>query len=55
MAIPLALIATFGKPVAERIIKGLMGQKDGAQKLEAAGAAMVQGMTAIEALRQPAA
>jgi hypothetical protein len=47
-----ALISIFGKPVADRLIKGLGERKDGAQRLEEAAAAMAQGISAIEALKK---
>lgn len=52
MAIPAALLIALGKPVADRLMKGLLDKKDGAQKLEQAAAAMSQGLSAIEALKQ---
>ena len=52
MSIPVALLAMFGKPLADKLWKGLLDKKDGAQKLEQAGAAMAQGLTAIDALKK---
>ena len=52
MALALSLISMFGKPVADRLIKGLSGRKGGAQKLEEASAALAQGASAIEALKK---
>ena len=52
MSIAMSLAAAFGKPVAERLIKGFGGRKDGMQKFEDASTAMAQGLTAIEALKK---
>lgn len=52
MAIPAALLIALGKPVADILLNGLFEKKDGARKLEQAAAAMAQGLSAIEALKQ---
>lgn len=52
MSIALSLATVFGKPIADRLIKGFSERKDGAQKFEAASVAMAQGLTAIEALKR---
>lgn len=51
MSLVVTLAAMFGKPVADRLAKGLLERKNGAQKFEQATAAMAQGLTAIDALK----
>ena len=52
MSVTLALLTAFGKPVADKLLKGLSETKNGPQKLEQASAAMTQGLTAIDALKK---
>jgi hypothetical protein len=52
MSISMTLLSTFGKPVADQLIKGLTAQRSGAAKLERASAAMAQGLSAVEALKK---
>ena len=51
MSLVVTLAAMFGKPVADRLAKGLLERKNGVQKFEQATAAMAQGLTAIDALK----
>lgn len=52
MSIPIALMAMFGKPLADKLLKGLLDKKDGAQRIEQASSAMASGLTAIDALKK---
>jgi hypothetical protein len=52
MTLALSLATMFGKTVASKLINGLTSRKGGAQKLEAASAALAQGASAIEALKK---
>lgn len=52
MTLALSLISMLGKPIADKLIKGLTSRKNGAQKLDQAAGAMAQGITAIEALKE---
>ncbi|WIT12915.1 hypothetical protein PFX98_04715 [Paucibacter sediminis] len=51
MTLALSLATMFGKPLADRLIKGLMARKSGAERFEQATAAMSQGLTAVDALK----
>jgi len=51
MSVAMALIPMFGKAVANKLTSKLINRPNGAQKMEAANAAMQQGMTAVEALK----
>lgn len=52
MALLMSLAATFGKPVAERLIAALTSREGGAEKLKKASAALAGGATAIAALKE---
>ena len=51
MSLVVTWAAMSGKPVADRLAKGLLERKNGAQRFEQATAAMAQGLTAIDALK----
>lgn len=51
MSISMALVSIFGKAAANKLIATLTNKPNGAQKMEAAAAAMQTGATAIEALK----
>ena len=52
MSIPVALLAMFGKPLADKFLKGLLDKTDGESKLHQANAAVASGLTTIDALKK---
>lgn len=52
MSISLSLMSVLGKPVSDKLISALLKKKNGAQKLEEAGAAMAAGASAVDALKK---
>jgi len=51
MEIGTALTAIFGKAVGKRLLEALAKKPNGADRIEAAGAAIVKGASAVEALK----